>query len=197
MRHRYKLHKYIGGKIKKKVLLLCVVLGFIFLASLVWFWILGDPANDAYEGLNMRPSWDVAVNIKTSPDTLMFSTLLSDNGYDSFLHDTGPYTIFAPTENAFSMVPKERLDYLFDEANNGFLRQSLLYHVVKGRYTFADLQYGGTLQTLQGDDLTFTVNDGRLMINDLAYIEIRDISSSNGVIHLITHVLTPPGILEE
>lgn len=184
---------YLSGKIKKKVLWLCIIAG-IFLTSLVGFWILGDPALEAYEGLNMRPSWDVADNILTAPDNKTFATFLYDNGYIPFLHGEGPFTVFVPIESGVAKFPDDTLIYLLDKKNNGALRQTLLYHVVKGEYLYDDLKDGMTLQTVEGEELTFSWKDGRTFINDHASIQTYDIVSTNGVIHTITNYLEPPSL---
>ncbi|MCB9131211.1 MAG: fasciclin domain-containing protein [Anaerolineales bacterium] len=105
------------------------------------------------------------------------------------LKGAGPFTVFAPTEEAFAALPEGTLDSLL--ADPAALANILLYHVVSGKVMAADVTDGLTAETLQGSDVTFTVADGSVKIND-ANIVTTDIEAGNGVIHVIDAVILPP-----
>ena len=106
------------------------------------------------------------------------------------LEGTGPYTVFAPTDAAFSDI-QSTVDTLLEPGNKTDLQQVLTYHVVPGTYTAADLTDGQKLKTVEGQDLTVSITDGVVKVND-ATVEATDITASNGVVHVINKVLVPP-----
>jgi uncharacterized surface protein with fasciclin (FAS1) repeats len=106
------------------------------------------------------------------------------------LEGTGPYTVFAPTDAAFSDI-QSTVDTLLEPDNKTDLQQVLTYHVVPGTYTAADLKDGQKLKTVEGQDLTVSVKDGVVKVND-ATVEAADVNASNGVVHVINKVLVPP-----
>ena len=106
------------------------------------------------------------------------------------LEGAGPYTVFAPTDAAFSDI-QSTVDTLLEPGNKTDLTDVLTYHVVPGIYTAADLKDGQKLKTVEGQDLTVTVKDGVVKVND-ATVEKADVNASNGVVHVINKVLVPP-----
>jgi uncharacterized surface protein with fasciclin (FAS1) repeats len=106
------------------------------------------------------------------------------------LEGTGPYTVFAPTDAAFADI-QSTVDTLLEPDNKTDLQQVLTYHVVPGTYTAADLTDGQKLKTVEGQDLTVSITDGVVKVND-ATVEATDITASNGVVHVINKVLVPP-----
>ena len=107
------------------------------------------------------------------------------------LKGEGPFTVFAPTDEAFAALPEGTVDALLADPS-GDLTQILLYHVVPGAVMAADVTDGLEAETVQGGTVTFTVgDDGTVMIND-ANIVATDIMASNGVIHVIDSVILPP-----
>ncbi|SAI88834.1 hypothetical protein MBBA_1986 [Methanoculleus bourgensis] len=146
--------------------------------------------------------------------------------YDA-LDTGGPYTVFAPSDDAFDALGNETVNQLFNETAN--LTTILQYHVVEGKYTSANLTamaenqtgqqnqtgnetggsildiFGGllgggnqtgnmtTLETLSGESLNVTVSDGEIMVEN-ATVTMKDINTTNGVIHIIDQVLVPPGM---
>jgi plastocyanin len=109
---------------------------------------------------------------------------------DGTLSGTGPYTVFAPTDDAFKKLPNGTLATLLKDPE-GKLKQVLLYHVVSGNVMSDDAMKLTMVKTVQGDNITFSVKDGSLMVNNATVI-IKDIKSSNGIIHVIDTVLLPP-----
>jgi transforming growth factor-beta-induced protein len=106
------------------------------------------------------------------------------------LKGEGPFTVFAPTEEAFAALPAGTLEQLLADPQ-GQLTQILLYHVVPGKVMAADVTDGLEATTAQGSPVQFMVGDGMVMIND-ANIVSTDIEATNGVIHVIDKVLLPP-----
>ena len=106
------------------------------------------------------------------------------------LEGKGPYTVFAPTNAAFADI-QSTVDTLLEPGNKTDLQQVLTYHVVPGTYTAADLKDGQKLKTVEGQDLTVSIKDGVVKVND-ATVEATDITASNGVVHVINKVLVPP-----
>jgi uncharacterized surface protein with fasciclin (FAS1) repeats len=181
----------IHGKIKKSYLILSIIGGVVLLLLGV-FWFLGDPALEIYEGTGMHRAWDIADNLNASPIDKTFASYIDNLGYNTFLHDDGPYTVFVPSEQAYAAMQKDTRDYLLAKDHIGDLRQALLYHIVKGAYTYKDLQTGGQVQTLEGEPLVFTQKNGNVLINNYAAIQTYDIYVKNGIIHVISNYLIPP-----
>ena len=111
-------------------------------------------------------------------------------GLEDALRGEGPFTVFAPTDAAFSALPDGTLEALLADPT-GQLQQILLYHVLEGQVQAADVANGLIAGTLQGADVSFTVNGNEVSVND-ATIIVTDILASNGVIHVIDAVILPP-----
>jgi uncharacterized surface protein with fasciclin (FAS1) repeats len=132
---------------------------------------------------------DTIVDVASgNPD---FSTLVSavtKADLASTLSGTGPFTVFAPTNEAFAKVPADQLNALL--ADKAQLTKVLTYHVVPGKVLAADLQPTQMVKTVEGQDVDIQVADGKATINGCA-ITKTDIEASNGVIHVIDAVMTP------
>ena len=111
----------------------------------------------------------------------------------SALQADGPFTVFAPTDDAFAAAGID-LSTFDTEEENATLVDILLYHVVSGEVTASAVTDGMNAEALNGDDLSFTVTDGVVMVND-ATVTSADVMASNGVIHVIDKVLMPPADL--
>jgi uncharacterized surface protein with fasciclin (FAS1) repeats len=105
------------------------------------------------------------------------------------LSGTGPFTVFAPTDNAFAALPAGTVETLLADPT-GTLTQILLYHVVGAQALSTDLTNGQTVVTLQGQAVTVTINAEGVFINN-AQVTVADIVTDNGVIHVIDAVLLP------
>ena len=116
------------------------------------------------------------------------ASLLEKAGLVDTLANGGPFTVFAPTDAAFAKVPKATLDAL--AANPAALRSVLLYHVVPGRVTAADVVKLDSAKTLDGRSVAIKVVDGKVLV-DGAQVTTPDVMASNGVIHVIDSVLIP------
>lgn len=126
-----------------------------------------------------------------------FTTLaqaLEAAGLTATLEGAGPFTVFAPTDAAFSALPAGALDALL--ADTDALRAVLTYHVLPRRVSAAEVAGLTTATTVQGDDVTISVTDGQVRINGALVIQT-DVAADNGIIHVIDAVLTPPEEEEE
>lgn len=108
------------------------------------------------------------------------------------LSGEGPFTVFAPTDDAFAALPAGTVEDLLLPENKQALTDILLYHVVSGKVMAADVVGLTSATTVLGKDLTITVTDGKVFLNDTVEVIITDIEASNGVIHVIDAVLLPP-----
>jgi len=120
-----------------------------------------------------------------------FSTLLSAvqaAGLVDTLSGAGPYTVFAPTNAAFAKIPQADLQALLNDREK--LRAVLLYHVVPGRVTSAQVTKLSSATTAQGGALDISTMNGAVMVNDARVTRV-DIGASNGVIHVVDTVLMP------
>lgn len=106
------------------------------------------------------------------------------------LKGEGPFTVFAPTDEAFAALPEGTVDTLLMPKNQDQLQAVLTYHVVPGKIMAEDAMAASSATTVQGQDLTITTMDGKVMIND-ATVTAADVKASNGVIHVIDSVLMP------
>jgi transforming growth factor-beta-induced protein len=139
----------------------------------------------------------VAPQLKSIVDTAVadgrFTTLVAAvkaAKLDGALSGPGPYTVFAPTDDAFKNLPPGTVETLLKDPE-GQLKQILLYHVVDGKVMAADVVKLTSAKTLQGSNVNITVTNGVVKVND-ATVKITDIQTSNGVIHVIDKVLIPP-----
>jgi uncharacterized surface protein with fasciclin (FAS1) repeats len=107
------------------------------------------------------------------------------------LQGEGPFTVFAPTDEAFAKLPAGTVEDLLKPENKANLIKVLTYHVVPGRVTAADVANLTAAKTVEGQDIAIKVEDGKVMIND-ATVTAADVMASNGVIHVIDTVILPP-----
>lgn len=146
-------------------------------------------------GSAMMADQTIVQNAMKASNLTMAVTAIQSAGLAETLQGPGPFTVFAPTNAAFDKVPKETLNNLMQPANRAQLVKVLTYHVVPGRYMAADLTDGMKLKTVQGQELTVSNKNGRLMIMDAmgssANVETQDVVSSNGVSFVIQSVLMP------
>jgi len=128
--------------------------------------------------------------IETAVSAGTFKTLITAvtaAGLVDTLSGTGPFTVFAPNDDAFAKLPRETLDQVL--ADKEQLAKILTYHVVSGKKMAADIANITKAETLQGSDVTIDAMDG-VKVND-AEVVTADIECSNGVIHAIDTVLMP------
>jgi uncharacterized surface protein with fasciclin (FAS1) repeats len=151
-------------------------------------------------GAPMFPSKNIIQNAVNSKDHTTLVAAVKAAGLVDTLSGTGPFTVFAPTNEAFAKLPAGTVDTLLKPENKDQLVGMLTYHVVPGRLTTKDLMSqammaGGktTLKTVEGDELTVEAKDGDLWVTDAkgnaAKITIKNVMQSNGVIQVIDTVL--------
>ncbi len=115
------------------------------------------------------------------------------------LKGAGPFTVFAPTDEAFAKLPAGTVANLLKPENLETLKNILLYHVVSGNVMAADVVTldGKTADTVAGSAVNISVKDGKVFLNENVQVIITDIVTSNGVIHVIDTVLMPPAKLAD
>jgi uncharacterized surface protein with fasciclin (FAS1) repeats len=120
------------------------------------------------------------------------ATALSAAGLADTLKGQGPFTVFAPTDQAFAKLPPGTLDSLLKKENKDQLTAILTYHVVPGELMAADAAKLKEAKTVNGKTVRVNLSHGKIMVND-ATVTGADIPASNGVIHIIDSVILPPG----
>ncbi len=130
---------------------------------------------------------DIAIG---SPDHTTLVSAVTAAGLVETLKGAGPFTVFAPTNAAFNALPAGTVDGLLKPESKDALTKILTYHVVSGSVKAADLKDGQKVKTLQGEELTVSIKDGKVMING-ANVTTADLEGSNGVVHVIDAVLMP------
>ncbi len=116
-------------------------------------------------------------------------TAVTEAGLVETLKGDGPFTVFAPTDEAFAALPEGTLEALL--ADIPALTDILLYHVVAGEVCAADVVGLDSATTVQGSDISIEVVDGAVILNGVTMVVTTDIEASNGVIHVIDSVLLP------
>jgi uncharacterized surface protein with fasciclin (FAS1) repeats len=116
------------------------------------------------------------------------ATALTEAGLVETLKGEGPFTVFAPTDEAFAKLPKGTLEGLLKDKEA--LKKVLLYHVVSGNVSSKDVVKLNKAKTVGGQDVMIKVKDGKVYINK-SQVTAADIQASNGVIHIIDTVLIP------
>lgn len=153
-------------------------------------------------GAEMLPTKNIVENAMNSKDHTTLVAAVKEAGLVETLSGPGPFTVFAPTNEAFEMLPKEAVASLMKPENKKALAGILTYHVVAGKVSAEDLMKmikdgngKATLNTVAGGKLTATEKDGKVYLTDEkggeAMVTIADVDQSNGVIHVIDHVLMP------
>ena len=143
----------------------------------------------------------IALEIAAKPDHKTLANALTAAGVSEKLASS-PFTLFAPTDQAFAAVPQPMTEWLMNPSNTESLAKVLTYHVVPGRVTaedlFAKIKAGGgkaTLTTVEGETLTFTEVQGNIKVDGTqgssGFITQPDVEQSNGNIHVINGVLMP------
>lgn len=141
-------------------------------------------------GAMMVPSKNIVENALGSSDHTTLVAAVKAAGLVETLSGTGPFTVFAPTNEAFAKLPAGAVDNLLKPEMKKDLTGVLTYHVVPGSYKSSDLKSGMELTTVQGQKIKLTEKNGEWWVND-AKITIADVISSNGVTFVIDGVLMP------
>ncbi|MES2582898.1 MAG: fasciclin domain-containing protein [Pseudomonadota bacterium] len=131
---------------------------------------------------------NLADNVANTPSLSTFNTLVAQAGLSETLKSGGPFTVFAPTNEAFKAVPAATMVDL--SKNPEKLKEVLGYHVVPGKLMSADIKNGNT-KTLSGANLALA-KAGDFVIVESAAVVLADLGATNGVVHTIDAVLMPP-----
>jgi uncharacterized surface protein with fasciclin (FAS1) repeats len=123
-----------------------------------------------------------------------FVTACKAANMEAVLNGDGPYTVFAPSNDAFAALPQGTLESLLKPENKDQLVKILKYHVVPGKVLSDDVGQGKT-PTVQGEELDIAVSNDMVMVNG-ASVTKADVEASNGVIHVIDQVIMPPSQLK-
>ena len=146
-------------------------------------------------GAAMYPSKNIVQNAVNSKDHTTLVAAVKAAGLVQTLEGKGPFTVFAPTNEAFGKLPAGTVDTLVRPENKATLTKILTYHVVPGRLEARDLTDGKKLKTVEGEELTVKKMDGKVWIidakGDRSRVTISNVNQSNGVIHVVDTVLMP------
>jgi uncharacterized surface protein with fasciclin (FAS1) repeats len=153
-------------------------------------------------GAAMYPAKNIIENAMNSKDHTTLVAAVKAAGLVETLEGAGPFTVFAPTNEAFDMLPKGTIDNLLRPENKEMLQKILTYHVVAGNWdskAIAEKIKAGNgtaeLPTVSGGKLWATMKGNKLVLKDekggWATVTIKNVYQSNGVIHVIDHVLMP------
>jgi uncharacterized surface protein with fasciclin (FAS1) repeats len=163
---------------KRNWMLTCAAVAAVGLSTQ---WTQAEPAN----------SKDI---VGTAVDAGSFKTLVAAvqaGGLVETLQGKGPFTVFAPTDEAFAKLPKETLESLLKPENKAQLVAILTYHVVPGKVMAADVVKVKEADTVNGKKLPVVVADGKVQVGGSNVVKT-DIACSNGVIHVVDTVILPP-----
>jgi uncharacterized surface protein with fasciclin (FAS1) repeats len=153
-------------------------------------------------GAAMYANKNIVQNAVNSPIHKTLVAAVKAAGLVDTLEGPGPFTVFAPTDEAFDKLPAGTVETLVKPENKDTLVKILTYHVVPGRITSKMIEKGikkgggkYVMKTVQGEDLTASMSDGKIILTDAkggtATITTADVMQSNGVIHVIDTVLMP------
>jgi uncharacterized surface protein with fasciclin (FAS1) repeats len=140
---------------------------------------------------NFSPEKNIIDNLSADASFTTLMKALQAADLIETLKGAGPFTVFAPNDAAFARLPKGMLDNLLKPENKARLASILTYHVMPGKFTAAEVEKMKQLDTVNGDQLIFTVS-GNIKAVDNAKVLQTDIACSNGLIHIIDTPVVPP-----
>jgi len=152
------------------------------IGALAWAFI-------GYSAMSQKAEKDIVDTAISAGQFKTLVKLVQEAELVDALRGEGPFTVFAPTDEAFAKLPKSRVDALLKDKQA--LRQVLLYHVVQGKVMSSDVVKIRSAKTLQGQDIRIRVRNNTVRINDAKVVKA-DIVCTNGVIHVIDKVILPP-----
>jgi len=158
--------------------------------------------NPVVGGQQMYPTKDIIDNAVNSADHTTLVAAVKAAGLVDTLKGAGPFTVFAPTNEAFAKLPAGTVDTLLKPENKEMLTKILTYHVVAGRLSASELKKEikagngeAKLKTVNGETLTAMMQDGNIVLKDekgdMSKVTIPNVFQSNGVIHVVDTVLMP------
>jgi len=152
------------------------------IGALAWAFI-------GYSAMSQKAEKDIVDTAISAGQFKTLVKLVQEAELVDALRGEGPFTVFAPTDEAFAKLPKSQVDALLKDKQA--LRQVLLYHVVQGKVMSSDVVKIRSAKTLQGQDIRIRVRNNTVRINDAKVVKA-DIVCTNGVIHVIDKVILPP-----
>jgi uncharacterized surface protein with fasciclin (FAS1) repeats len=152
-----------------------------------------DDDDDDDNGTTTGPTTGTIATIASEDTSLsLLNSALTAAELDSTLdNEAGPFTVFAPSNQAFEALPAGVLDALLADPR-GDLRTILRYHIVRDEIAADTLTTLNTITSALGEDIQVSTGNGNVLLNDSIRVVITDIEASNGIIHVIDGVLTPP-----
>jgi len=178
-----------------------VLIGMLFISKISFAQAMS--MNTMVGGEAMYPQKDIIDNAVNSKDHTTLVAAVKAAGLVETLKGKGPFTVFAPTNDAFAALPAGTIDNLLKPENKSTLTQILTYHVVVGKVSYNDLKEmikkgngkatlktvsGGTLTAMMNGDVSISIMDEK---GNTSNISVYDVYQSNGVIHVVDHVLMP------
>lgn len=148
-------------------------------------------SSTAYADMNMSSNqMTISQIVQNTPSMSTLASALDAANLTDTLNGNGPFTLFAPSNDAFSALPNGTLQNLMKPNNKQQLASLLAYHVVKGNFPAARLK-SGSMTTMNGQTVQISVTPSGVMVNN-SMVTQADIMASNGVIHVLNAVLMPP-----
>ena len=179
-----------------------LMFGMLFVADNTLAQMNGNGGNPMVGGAAMYKTKNIVDNAMNSNDHTTLVAAVKAAGLVDTLKGKGPFTVFAPTNGAFNMLPAGTVDTLLRPENKGMLTKVLTYHVVAGKMDSKKIMKAikkgngrAMLTTVSGDTLTASMNGNTLVLTDekggMSRVTIANVKQSNGVIHVIDTVLMP------
>ena len=183
---------------KSNNVIIGAVIAVLVIAGGIWYMAAKDDkttddtkqTSQATSTTETKPTQNIVEIAAGNPDFSTLVEFVKAAGLVDTLSSTGPFTVFAPTNEAFAKLPAETVAAL--KADPAKLKDILTYHVVSGSVPASDVVKLTKATTVQGKDVSIMVMDGKVMLNDASNVTKTDIKASNGIIHVIDTVLTPP-----
>jgi uncharacterized surface protein with fasciclin (FAS1) repeats len=142
------------------------------------------------DGPACQKSADIVDTAVAAGDFGTLAAAVKAAGLVETLKGKGPFTVFAPTDDAFKKLPQGTVENLLKPENKSKLVQILTYHVVPGKVMAADVVKLSSAKTVEGSEVKISAQDGKVIVNDANVVKT-DIKASNGVIHVIDSVILP------
>lgn len=152
-------------------------------------------SSEPTENNESKPSQNIVELALGTPELSTLVTAVQSAELANTLQGVGPFTVFAPTNDAFAKLPAGTLDTLLKPENKAQLQAVLTYHVIPAKAMSTDLKDGQVLTTVQGSKLTVSIKNGEVVLTDavggMSKVIQADIEAENGVVHVIDSVVLP------
>ena len=175
----------------KSIKIAVLALAALFLANASFAQKMSREKTVNVGGAAMYPSKNIVENAVNSKDHTTLVAAVKAAGLVETLQSSGPFTVFAPTNEAFNKLPKGTLDDLMKPEKKTDLQNILQYHVTTSSLKADFFKDGQTIGMVNGDNITINVKDGKIILNNSATI-VASVPASNGMVHVIDGVLLPP-----